>query len=77
MEIVIPDDPAQVQSIFDELKENFYLNTVQKPEFREQALTKLVEGYKEMQPEIDEALKHDCGYNPFMSNFAAHNITMT
>ena len=34
MEIVIPDDPSQAKAVFDELKENFYLNTTHKAEFR-------------------------------------------
>ena len=34
MEIKIPDDPTEVKQIFEELKNNFYLNTVQKVEFR-------------------------------------------
>ena len=77
MDIVIPDDPSHTKAIFDELKENFYLNTTHKAQFRQKSLAKLIDGYKEMQSEFDEALKHDCGYNPFMSNFAAHNVTMT
>lgn len=30
MDIVIPDDPSHTKAIFDELKENFYLNTTHK-----------------------------------------------
>lgn len=30
-----------------------------------------------MKLEIDEALKKDLGYNTFMSNFAAHSVTMS
>jgi hypothetical protein len=29
-----------------------------------------------MKAEIDEALKKDLGYNSFMSNFAAHSISL-
>ena len=39
-------------------------------------MAKLIEGYQTLQPEIDEALKHDRGYNPFMSNFVAHALTL-
>lgn len=77
MSTEIPDDPSQVKDIFEELRVNFHLGVVQKVDFREKALSKLIEGYIQLQPEIDEALKHDCGYNPFMSNFVAHNITLT
>jgi len=76
MDIKISDDPSEVKPIFEELRNNFYLNVVQKIEFREKALGQLIKGYKELQPELDEALKQDCGYNPFMANFVAHNITM-
>jgi hypothetical protein len=76
-QVEISDDASQVSGVFEELKNNFYLNVTQSVEFREKALTRLVAGYKEMQPEIDEALKYDCGYNPFMANFVAHNITLT
>ena len=30
MEVVIPDDPSQVKVVFEELKNNFYLNIAQK-----------------------------------------------
>lgn len=73
----IPDDPAVAQPVFEELRNNFKLNIVQNVEFREKALSQLIEGYKALQSEFDEALKHDNGYNPFMSNFVAHSITLS
>ena len=73
----IPDDPAVAQPVFEELRNNFKLNIVQNVEFREKALSQLIEGYKALQSDFDEALKHDNGYNPFMSNFVAHSITLS
>jgi hypothetical protein len=46
----ISDDPSLVSSIFEELKANFKLGDTQKVGFREKTLSKLIEGYKELQP---------------------------
>ena len=48
MQINIPDDPSQIKPIFEELKQNFYKGQVQKVEFREKSLAKLIAGYGEM-----------------------------
>jgi hypothetical protein len=46
MDIKISDDPSEVKPIFEELRNNFHLNVVQKVEFREKALGQLIKGYK-------------------------------
>ena len=48
MQINIPDDPSQVKAIFEELKHNFHAGQVQKVDFREKSLAKLIAGYDEM-----------------------------
>ena len=45
MSVEIPDDPKDVQNIFEELRTNFHSGTTQKVDFRLQALNKLIEGY--------------------------------
>jgi hypothetical protein len=76
MEIDIQDDPSQVSAIYDELKANLALDIVQSLDQREKALKRLIEGYEILRPQIDEALKQDLGYSPFLSNFAAHSLTL-
>ena len=76
MKVILKDDPSIVNSIFHELKENINLNIAQDITHREKSLQKLIEGYEAFKPQFDEALKQDLGYNPFLSNFAAHSITL-
>jgi hypothetical protein len=76
MEVDISDNPAVVQPVFDELRNNLSLNIVQSLDQREKALKRLVEGYEALKPEFDAALKADLGYNSYLSNFAAHSVTL-
>jgi hypothetical protein len=52
MQLDISDDPAVVQPIFDELKNNIRLNIAQSLNQREKALKKLLEGYEALKPEF-------------------------
>jgi len=36
----------------------------------------LLAGYEKFKPEIEEALHKDLGYSSFLSNFAAHSVTL-
>lgn len=76
MEVDISDDPAIVQPAYDELRKNLMLNIAQTLDHREKALKRLVEGYEALKPEFEAALKADLGYNSFLSNFAAHSVTL-
>ena len=76
MQVDISDDPAVVQPIFNELRKNLTLNIAQSIEHREKALKRLIEGYEALKPDFEAALQADLGYNAFMSNFAAHAVTL-
>jgi hypothetical protein len=76
MQIYIQDDPSKVSAIYQDLRANLALDIVQSLDHREKALKRLIEGYEAYKPQIDEALKYDLGYSPFLSNFAAHSVTL-
>jgi hypothetical protein len=76
MQADIQDDPSQVPVIYDELRANLALNIAQSLDQREKALRRLLDGYEVYKPQIDEALRQDLGYSPFLSNFAAHSVTL-
>lgn len=76
MLINIPDDTSGVQAVYNELRTNLGLNIAQSLDQREKALKRLIEGYEVYKPQIEEALKQDLGYSPFLSNFVAHSVTL-
>jgi hypothetical protein len=76
MKVDISDDPAVVQPIFDELRNNLAFNIAQSLNQREKALRGLIDGYEALKPEFEAALKEDLGYNAFLSNFAAHSVSI-
>lgn len=76
MEIQITDDPAHAKKVYEELRNNVALDATHSLEQREKALKSLLAGYEKLKPEIEEALQKDLGYSSFLSNFAAHSVTL-
>ena len=76
MEVEITDDPVYAKKVYEELRSNVPLDATHSLEQREKALKSLIAGYEKFKPEIEEALHKDLGYSSFLSNFAAHSVTL-
>jgi hypothetical protein len=76
MQIEITDDPLHAKKVYEELRSNVSLDATHSLEHREKALKSLINGYEKLKPEIEEALQKDLGYSSFLSNFAAHSVTL-
>lgn len=62
---MIPDNPAVIDPILNNLKKTFKSGKTRDIAFRKQQLKNLLKGLKEMEDEILEAVKLDLGYgNP-------------
>jgi hypothetical protein len=71
----ILDDPEVVNSVFQELRKNFYTGATRGIDFRKHALKRLLEGYIAFESHFNDALRKDLGHNEFVANFEAHSIT--
>lgn len=76
MSRAVPDDPAIVQPIFEELKQNFLDGRTRSVSFRKQMLQHLLDGYQAMQDDFNTALKKDLGQSAYMATVCAHSMTI-
>lgn len=71
----IADDASFVPGLLQEMRRNFFTHVTKDVAFRKEQIKRLIQGHEEMKGELDEALKKDLGYTPFLSFFLSHNIT--
>lgn len=71
----IPDDASFVPGLLQEMKLNFMTHGTKDMAFRKQQLKNLLKGHEDLRGELDEAMKKDLGWSPFLSYFTSHFIS--
>jgi aldehyde dehydrogenase (NAD+) len=66
---VVADDVSRVQPIFDRINKSFANGKTMSFEYRETQLKNLIRGFKEMESQINDALKADLGLRAFHCYF--------
>jgi len=72
----IPDDPAVIKPILEELKKSFRSKKTLPIQYRKEQLRNLIRGIKELEPKFHAALEKDLGVNNIMSRMLSTNLTL-